>query len=70
MNGPIVLHLRFSRAWLEIALLLLAGGSAVSARLPVAIASWRPLKKQAAFRDPHKSLDNFNFEFNTKMNRS
>ena len=27
-------------------------------------------KKQAAFRDPHKSLDNFDFDFNKKMNRS
>src|SRR5579862_1028009 len=27
-------------------------------------------KKQAAFRDPHKSLDNFDFNFNKKMNRS
>lgn len=27
-------------------------------------------KKQAAFRDPHKSLDNFNFDFNKKTNRS
>jgi DNA replication protein DnaC len=28
---------------------------------------WR---KQAAFRDPHKTLDNFDFTFNPKMNRS
>src|SRR3984957_16209498 len=29
-------------------------------------------RKQAAFRDPHKSLDNFDFDFNfnPKMNRS
>jgi DNA replication protein DnaC len=27
-------------------------------------------KKQAAFRDPHKTLDNFDFNFNKKMNRS
>ena len=27
-------------------------------------------KKQAAFRDPHKTLDNFDFDFNKKMNRS
>ena len=27
-------------------------------------------RKQAAFRDPHKSLDNFDFTFNPKMNRS
>jgi len=27
-------------------------------------------KKQAAFRDPHKSLENFDFNFNKKMNRS
>src|SRR5499427_8873383 len=27
-------------------------------------------KKQAAFSDPHKSLDNFDFSFNKKMNRS
>src|SRR3984957_6634382 len=27
-------------------------------------------KKQAAFRDPHKTLDNFDFNFNRKMNRS
>ena len=27
-------------------------------------------KKQAAFRDPHKTLDNFDFSFNPKMNRS
>jgi DNA replication protein DnaC len=27
-------------------------------------------KKQAAFRDPHKSLDNFDFNFNKKINRS
>jgi DNA replication protein DnaC len=27
-------------------------------------------KKQAAFRDPHKTLDNFEFNFNPKMNRS
>src|SRR5262250_2181232 len=27
-------------------------------------------KKQAAFRDPHKMLDNFDFNFNKKMNRS
>jgi len=27
-------------------------------------------RKQAAFRDPHKSLDNFDFNFNPKMNRS
>ena len=26
--------------------------------------------KQAAFRDPHKTLDNFDFTFNPKMNRS
>ena len=26
--------------------------------------------KQAGFRDPHKTLDNFDFNFNTKMNRS
>jgi DNA replication protein DnaC len=27
-------------------------------------------RKQAEFRDPHKSLDNFDFTFNPKMNRS
>jgi DNA replication protein DnaC len=27
-------------------------------------------KKQAEFRDPQKSLDNFDFNFNKKMNRS
>jgi DNA replication protein DnaC len=27
-------------------------------------------RKQAAFRDPHKTLDNFDFSFNPKMNRS
>ena len=27
-------------------------------------------KKQAAFRDPHKTLENFDFNFNKKMNRS
>lgn len=27
-------------------------------------------KKQAGFRDPHKGLDNFDFGFNKKMNRS
>jgi DNA replication protein DnaC len=27
-------------------------------------------RKQAAFRDPDKSLDNFDFAFNPKMNRS
>ena len=27
-------------------------------------------RKQAGFRDPHKTLDNFDFNFNTKMNRS
>lgn len=27
-------------------------------------------KKQASFRDPQKSLDNFDFSFNPKMNRS
>ncbi len=27
-------------------------------------------RKQAGFRDPDKSLDNFDFSFNTKMNRS
>jgi len=27
-------------------------------------------RKQAAFRDPHKTLDNFDFAFNPKMNRS
>ena len=27
-------------------------------------------KKQAEFRDPQKNLDNFDFNFNTKMNRS
>jgi len=27
-------------------------------------------RKQAAFRDPQKSLDNFDFNFNPKMNRS
>jgi len=27
-------------------------------------------KKQAAFRDPQKTLDNFDFNFNRKMNRS
>jgi DNA replication protein DnaC len=27
-------------------------------------------KKQAAFRDPHKTLDTFDFNFNKKMNRS
>jgi DNA replication protein DnaC len=27
-------------------------------------------RKQAGFRDPHKSLDNFDFGFNKKMNRS
>jgi DNA replication protein DnaC len=27
-------------------------------------------RKQAAFRDPHKTLDNFDFNFNPKMNRS
>src|SRR5258708_39847553 len=26
-------------------------------------------RKQPAFRDPHKSLDNFDFTFNPKMNR-
>jgi DNA replication protein DnaC len=26
-------------------------------------------RKQAAFRDPHKTLDNFDFTFNPKMNR-
>ena len=27
-------------------------------------------RKQAAFRDPHNTLDNFDFSFNPKMNRS
>lgn len=27
-------------------------------------------RKQAGFRDPHKTLDNFDFTFNAKMNRS
>src|SRR5215831_5698536 len=27
-------------------------------------------RKQAAFRDPHNTLDNFDFGFNPKMNRS
>src|ERR1700675_4910134 len=27
-------------------------------------------RKQAGFRDPHKTLDNFDFGFNKKMNRS
>src|SRR5258707_12226373 len=27
-------------------------------------------RKQAQFRDPHKTLDNFDFNFNKKMNRS
>ena len=27
-------------------------------------------RKQAAFRDPHKTLDHFDFNFNPKMNRS
>jgi DNA replication protein DnaC len=27
-------------------------------------------RKQAAFRDPHHTLDNFDFTFNPKMNRS
>jgi DNA replication protein DnaC len=27
-------------------------------------------RKQAGFRDPHRSLDNFDFSFNPKMNRS
>src|SRR5471032_3057710 len=27
-------------------------------------------RKQAAFRDPHRTLDNFDFAFNSKMNRS
>jgi DNA replication protein DnaC len=27
-------------------------------------------KKQAGFRDPHKTLDSFDFNFNKKMNRS
>jgi DNA replication protein DnaC len=27
-------------------------------------------RKQAAFRDPYKTLDNFDFTFNSKMNRS
>src|SRR5437868_11677769 len=27
-------------------------------------------KKQAEFRDPYKTLDNFDFDFNKKMNRS
>ena len=27
-------------------------------------------RKQAGFRDPHKTLDNFDFTFNRKMNRS
>src|SRR5262249_37281277 len=27
-------------------------------------------RKQAGFRDPHKTLDNFDFRFNKKMNRS
>jgi hypothetical protein len=27
-------------------------------------------RKQAAFRDPHKTLDNFDFTFNPKMNRN
>jgi DNA replication protein DnaC len=27
-------------------------------------------RKQASFRDPHKTLDNFDFAFNPKMNRS
>src|SRR5947208_9438165 len=29
---------------------------------------WR--RKLAAFRDPHKTLDNFDFTFNPKLNRS
>lgn len=27
-------------------------------------------RKQAGFRDPNKTLDNFDFSFNSKMNRS
>src|SRR3989442_13645778 len=27
-------------------------------------------RKQAAFRDPHKTLDNFDFTFNPNMNRT
>jgi hypothetical protein len=27
-------------------------------------------RKQVAFRDPHNTLDNFDFTFNPKMNRS
>src|SRR3954454_5612094 len=27
-------------------------------------------RKQAGFRDPHRTLDNFDFTFNPKMNRS
>ena len=27
-------------------------------------------RKQAGFRDPHKTLDNFDFSFNPKINRS
>ena len=27
-------------------------------------------RKQAGFRDPHKTLDNFDFTFNPKINRS
>jgi DNA replication protein DnaC len=27
-------------------------------------------RKQAQFRDPHRTLDNFDFNFNKKMNRS
>ncbi len=27
-------------------------------------------RKQAGFRDPHKTMDNFDFDFNKKMNRS
>ena len=27
-------------------------------------------RKQAGFRDPHRTLDNFDFDFNKKMNRS
>src|SRR5438067_2140209 len=30
----------------------------------------RPAVQTAAFRDPHKTLDEFDFNFNPKMNRS
>ena len=29
-----------------------------------------PIRKQAQFRDPQRTLDNFDFNFNRKMNRS